>query len=234
MSILPSAVVMAILLGATAWAWKTNFAWGFLGAWFFLILAPSSSFIPLDSPAYEHRMYLPLAAVVVPAVMGIHALAGRRTVTVAAVLAVGLGVLTVRRNQDYRSETAIWLDTVAKRPGNPRAHYNLGNILGRAGKNQEAIAQYEQALLINPNLAQAHNNFGMVLRQMGNLDEAIGQYEQALRINPDLAEAHYNLGLTLAQRGRVQDAITQYEETLRLEPRFTQAKENLARLRAAK
>ena len=101
MSILPPSLVMAILLGATAWAWKANSAWGILGAWFFLILAPSSSFIPTDSPAYEHRMYLPLAAVVVPAVMGIYTRLGRRSLVVFLVVAVGLGFLTARRNEDY-------------------------------------------------------------------------------------------------------------------------------------
>ncbi|HUJ71275.1 MAG TPA: hypothetical protein VLZ30_03470, partial [Verrucomicrobiae bacterium] len=87
--ILLPALVIVILLGTIAWACKINSAWGFLGAWFFLILAPSSSFVPTDSPAYEHRMYLPLAAVVVAVVMGIYALAGRRTVALTMVLAIG-------------------------------------------------------------------------------------------------------------------------------------------------
>ena len=77
--------------------------------------------------------------------------------TLAAVLAVGLGFLTVRRNEDYRSELAIWADAAAKRPDNPRAHNNLGITLRRAGKVQEAIGQYEQALRIKPDFTQAQN-----------------------------------------------------------------------------
>ncbi|MGA2140588.1 MAG: tetratricopeptide repeat protein, partial [Verrucomicrobiia bacterium] len=175
-SILLPTLVIAILLVATGWAWKTTSAWGFVGAWFFLILAPSSSFIPTDSPAFEHRMYLPLAAVVVLVVMGIYALAGRRTVTVVAVLAVGLGVLTVQRNQDYRSEIAIWGDTVAKWPQNARAHNNLGNALKQAGKIEEAIAHYEQALRIKPDYAEAPYNLGIALGQVGKNEEAIAHY----------------------------------------------------------
>ena len=75
--LLPS-LMIAILTAAAVWAWKTNSPWGFLGAWFFLILAPSSSLVPTDSPAYEHRMYLSLAAVVVAgriaSVKGVNAL----------------------------------------------------------------------------------------------------------------------------------------------------------------
>ena len=226
-SILLPALVIAILLGATAWAWKTNSAWGVLGAWFFLILAPSSSFIPLDSPAYEHRMYLALAAVVVLAVMGIHAVAGRRTVAVVAVLAVGLGVLTVQRNQDYRSSIAIWGDTVAKRPGNPRAQYNLGCSLQQKGRMQEAMEQWEQALRLKPDYAEAQHNLGLALSQVGKFEEAIGHYEQALRIKPDFAEAHNNLGLALSRIGKIQEAIGHYEQALRIQPDFPEAQYNL-------
>jgi tetratricopeptide (TPR) repeat protein len=180
---------MAILLGATAWAWKTNSVSGILGAWFFLILAPSSSFIPLDSPAYEHRMYLPLAAVVVLVVMGIYALAGRRTVAVAAVLAIGFGFLTSRRNEDYRSDIAIWGDTVAKRPENPRAHNNLGNALTQSGRIPEAMAHLEYALRIKPDNAEAHYNLGVALERAGRVQDAIRHYEQVLRIKPDLTDA---------------------------------------------
>ena len=226
-SILPPALVMAVLLGATAWAWKTNSTWGVLGAWFFLILAPSSSFIPLDSPAYEHRMYLPLAAVVVLVVMGIHALAGRRTVIVVAVLVVGLGVLTVQRNQDYRSELAIWADTVAKWPENSRAHNNLGIALQRFGNVPEAIEHYEQALRLKPDLAEAQSDLGFALQQSGKLVEAKEHYEQALRLAPNYAKAHNNLGFVLFQLHKVPEAKAQYEEALRLEPDFADAHKNL-------
>ena len=226
-SIVPPALMMAVLLGAGVWAWVANSAWGFLGAWFFLILAPSSSIIPCDSPAYEHRMYLSLAAVAVLAVMGIRALVGRRTVVVVVALVIGLGALTWRRNQDYRSALTLWSDTVAKRPDNARAHDGFGNALRRSGKVTEAIRQYEQALRIKPDYAEAHNNLGFALWQAGRVQEAMGHYEQALRIKPDFAEAHNNLGNVLAQSGKVQEAIGHYEQALRIKPDYAEAHNNL-------
>jgi tetratricopeptide (TPR) repeat protein len=225
-TLLPTLVV-AILLGATVWMCITNSAWGFGGAWFFLILAPSSSIIPLDSPAYEHRMYLSLAAVIVLGVMGIHAWIGRRTVAVAVVLAVALGVLTWRRNQDYRSDVAIWRDTVAKCPNNPRAHNNLGLALAQVGRLPEAIVQCEQALRIKPDDAEAHCNLGYILLKEGKISGAIGHSEQALRMKPYFAEAHDNLGLALAQAGKTEDAIAHYEQALRIKPYFAEADCNL-------
>jgi len=227
-SILPPTLVIALLLGATARAWKTNSPWGFLGAWFFLILAPSSSVIPLDSPAYEHRMYLSLAAVIVVCVLGIHALAARRTVAVAAVFAIGLGTLTWRRNQDFRSELAIWQDTVDKRPDNPRAHNGLGLALLDTDRVQEAIKQFEEAAQLNPDYAEPHCNLASALRRLGRLEEAMRQCEAALRIRPDYAEADNNLGNVLFQAGKVPEAIQRWQEALRLNPDLGEVHNNLA------
>ena len=234
MSILPAALVMVVLLGATVWASRTSRArrgtgpaWGFVGAWFFLILAPSSSIIPLDSPAYEHRMYLPLAAVVVLVVMGIHALVGRRSMTVVAVLAIGLGFLTWRRNQTYGSELAIWQDTVIKRPDNPRAHDNLGIALFRAGKMAEAIGHFEQALRLLLDYPNAHYNLGLALTQAGKVREAIGHLEQVVRVRPEDAEAQYHLGNALHDVGKATEAIEHYRQALRTKPDYAEAHYNL-------
>ena len=221
-------IVVAGLLGATAWAFRHRPWMGFLGAWFFLILAPTSSFLPsLGEAAAERRMYLPLAAVVVLVVMGIHALAGRRSVPVFLVLAVGLGFLTVQRNEDYHSKFAIWTDAVAKRPENPRAHYNLGVVLAQAGRGGEAIGHYDQALRIKPDYAEAHCNLGITLTQSGRVPEAIEHLEHALRVAPDFPDAHCNLGIALAQAGRVQEALGHFEQAVQINPDYADGQYNL-------
>jgi Flp pilus assembly protein TadD len=226
--ILPDALVLAALATGTAIALWRRPAVGFLGVWFFAILAPSSSVIPLPTEMIaEHRMYLPLVAVVVLGVMGIHNLVGRQTVAVVVVLAIALGVLTWRRNQDYRSDIAIWDDTVAKCPNNPRARNNLGLALVQVGRPAEAIVQYEQALRVKPDFAQAHYGLGVALARVGRLPEAIVQYEQALRIRPDYAEPHFYLGIALVQLGKTQEATEHYEQALRLKPDYLEAHYNL-------
>ena len=98
------------------------------------------------------------------------------------------------------------------------AHYNLAVELAEAGKVQEAIGQYEQALRIEPDNADVHYNLGGALIQLGRVDEGIGHYEQALRIKPDNAEAHSNLGVALCQAGKVQEAIGHFDQALRIRP----------------
>jgi tetratricopeptide (TPR) repeat protein len=102
-------------------------------------------------------------------------------------------------------------------------HDDLGIMLGRQGRVQEAIGQYEQALRLNPDFAEAHYNFGVALSGQGKLQEEIGQYEQALRIKPEYADAHNNLGVALRDLGRPQEAIGHYEQALRLNPDCAEA-----------
>lgn len=239
----PSAVVLcALILAALAGIvlvveWKRHPAIGFLGAWFFVILAPTSSVVPImGSPMAEHRMYLPLASVITLAVLGAAALGKRmfherqRLVlgyAVAGFVVVPLAFLTIQRNRVYTSEVTLWQDTVVKRPHNARARYNLGVVLVERGQPTDAIAQYEQALRIKPDYAEVHYNLGITLAQLGRTTEAIAHYQQALQIKPGMTVAHDNLGTTLMTQGRVPEAIGQYEQALRIDPDDAEAHYNL-------
>jgi protein O-mannosyl-transferase len=233
--IMPYALMLAVLLAGTAIALRRWPVAGFAGAWFFVILAPTTSVVPIAlQPMGEHRMYLSLAAVIGWAVLGLNTWIGRRSVIVFAAVAVGLGWLTIQRNKDYGSQEAIWSDTVAKCPDNARAHYNLGCILMAQGRLPQAISQFEAALRLKPDYAEAHHNLGIALSSIpGRLPEAISAYEEALRLKPDYVEAHYNLGIALGRAGRIPEAIAQYEEALRLKPDDAEAHKNLGSVLAS-
>ncbi|HTT56802.1 MAG TPA: tetratricopeptide repeat protein [Opitutaceae bacterium] len=226
----PQALLVVALLAATAWALVQRPVLGFAGAWFFVILAPSSSVLPLASQTVaEHRMYLPVAAVLTALVLGLHSLIRRRAVvlTFALTLAAAFAALTVRRTADYRSEPGLWRDTVAKVPASARAHYNLGVLLDRAGQTAEALAQFETALRLKPDYAPAFNNRGDVRFRQGELDAAAADFAAAVRSDPNLAEARYNLGRVRFQQDRVPEAIADYEAALRLDPDYPDALVNL-------
>jgi tetratricopeptide (TPR) repeat protein len=224
----PQVIAILLLLGATLVALRRRPALGFLGAWFFAILAPSSSILPLATQTMaEHRMYLPLAALAVLFALGLRAVLGVRGLAAGVVLAAGLGGLTARRNHDYRSEVALWTDTVAKQPANPRAHYNLGVALDLARAAPEAIPHYEEAVRLKPGYVEAHNNLADDLQQVGRLPEALVEIQEAVRLKPDDAEARYNLGNALFASGRPAAAAASYLAALRLQPDYAQAHTNL-------
>ena len=223
-----SAAAIMLLLVASLWAWRWKRGVGFLGISFFLILAPSSSIVPINDLAFEHRMYLPLAAVVILGVLAGWKLLdwGRegsaparrlhRLIPTLAVLTVLLllAAATVLRNQDYGSALTMWRGVVRTRPDNARAQCNLGLELARQGDSEDAIAAYQRALLARPDYAMAHYNLANALSEQGRIDEAIEQYRAAILSKPSYAEAHINLGAALAGRNRLDEAILEFQAAL--------------------
>ena len=234
---LPFAFVVVGLLGGVVVAVWRRPAVGFLGAWFFAILAPSSSFVPIAvQPVAEHRMYLPLAAVVALVVLGLHGRWKRVSWFAFAAAALALGCATVKRNEDFRAATSIWADTVAKRPGNARAQCYLGDALAAERRFEEALAHYDEAMRLDrPAVARGDRsiycdilvNSGNVLRALGRNDEAAKRYEEAVGIDGRLVAAHFNLGAVRLQADRLPEAMAQFEQTLKLDANYTPAHTSL-------
>ena len=107
------------------------------------------------------------------------------------------------------------------------AHYNLGLALATRGRTDEAIAEYEKALRIQPASAETYYNLGNAFAERGLVDEAIARYQAALALKSDYAEAHDNLGIALASRGRIDEAIWHYRKTLEIKPDDAEADNNL-------
>jgi tetratricopeptide (TPR) repeat protein len=231
-AVAPYAVIVSAGMIAVIVAWRRSPMAGFLGIWLLLILAPTSTVVPIaDQPMAESRMYLPLAAVVVLVTLLGYALGQRRAFVVLGLAAAALGALTSLRNHEYRSELSIWEDTVNRCPHSSRAYCSLGQALAQLpGRLPEAIARYEEALRLQPAYAKAHHNLALALVKMpGRLPDAIAHYEEALRLQPDLAETHYNLANILSRTpGRLAEAIAHYETALRLKPDLAEAHINLA------
>jgi len=244
-AIVPAGAVVVGLLAATAWALYRVPPVGFLGAWFFLTLAPTSSILPLiGEVAAERRMYLPLAAVVTLAVVAVQRGLSRlfraerwsdsalRAVEVGLLIAVAvpLASLTMRRHEDYRTELRIWADAVAKRPNSARAHNSFGLALINEGRLDEAVGQLLEALRLQPDHVNAHNNLAIALNRQGRIAEAIDHYSRVLRLNPQFPKANYNIGVALMKLGRLDEAIEHFRQAVKLQPDDFKARHNLGAL----
>jgi tetratricopeptide (TPR) repeat protein len=223
----PQACVVAALIAGTLFAWWRIPAVGFLGAWYFAALAPTSLIPGMTQRIVEHRMYLSLAPLVALVVAAVYLRGGRRGLAALLALAAGLGLLTFRRNADYRSEIALWADTATKRPANAGAHASLGAALADAGRMAEAIHEDEAALRLRPNYLTARNNLGTALIAVGRVGEAIQHLEESLRQDSDDAQAHLNLGVALDLLKRTPEAMSHYEAAVRGDPNLAQAHNNL-------
>jgi tetratricopeptide (TPR) repeat protein len=230
---LPYVLIVLALLAATAWAlWRAP-ALGFLGAWFFVILAPTSSFLPIATEfVAERRMYLPLIPVLVLIVLGVWAglrwlgrqlpaLARARAAILLALLVLATtagAAATLRRNLDYRSEQTIWEDTLRKRPDSAWARVWLATLLRREGRTLDALPLLEQAVELAPKMALAQCNMADALSELGRPAEAAVYYARAVRLNPDDFKIRVNYGRALIALDRKGDALVQIQRALSLKP----------------
>jgi tetratricopeptide (TPR) repeat protein len=230
--VIGSFLLLAFLLVGTAVALRRNSGVGFAAFCFFALLAPSSSFVPVATePIAEHRMYLALAVICLLSVATVNAALSRVTRRFAAAVlfvlgiaaATFLGAATVRRNRDYRSEVALWTDTVAKMPANPRAHNNLAEALLAAGQPDAAAAEFAAAVQVDPGYSAAHYNLGVTLLDSGHPQEAIPHLEEALSAPRHQAELRLFLGEALERVGRHADAADRFREAFTLAPSSSEA-----------
>jgi tetratricopeptide (TPR) repeat protein len=242
--VLPQMLLVIGLWAATLVAWRRAPRLAFPAIVFFLVLAPTSSLVPLaGAVAAEHRMYLPLAAVATLAVLaadaGLRHLVGSASARrgLAALLlvlaAAALGGATWSRNRDYASALAIWADTVAKRPANARARGNLGTAQLQAGAVEAAAASYAEMVRLDPDNPDARANWAMALLRLGRREAARRELEQAVRLAPRSAQPRYDLGLLERAAGDLRGAAREFEAALQLDPAFAPARHDLATARLA-
>lgn len=104
-----------------------------------------------------------------------------------------------------------------------------GVALEEDPRNQlQAVATYEQVLVLDSEHAAAHINLGTLYYNRQDYNAAEEHYRQALRIDPRYALAHFDLGNVLDETGRVAEAVQSYLTALQLAPTYADAHYNLA------
>lgn len=195
--------------------------------WFFLNLVIESSFISLEL-VFEHRLYLPaigfyvaFVAIIIQLCSGLRGMDPGETKKIVFLLIVGasavFSVLTTYRNNDWRDNYSIYLDSNEKSPAKPRTYVNLGSALGRMGRYQEAIEVLEKAVNLGRKGYEgdvtAINNILICYMNLDKAEEAVARGEAFLeRMTPSMNKTYfhkfmYNLGRSYYLVGRYSDAL---------------------------
>ncbi len=234
------AIIVALVV-ASLWAMWRHPRIGFLGMTFFLILAPTSSIMPIKDLAFEHRMYLPLAALAVLVVLAADwvlrklplaaSVQGQAALVLVAVIAGSLGLRTVLRNRDYADETAIWKQCIENNPLHPRPYRILADVFQKADPHL-AIDFYHEALAKNPEIYWLWVDLGNAQLKRGRIEEAIAAYEKAVALEPNVATAHLNLSRLRMRTGDFAGAIAAARKAAEVQPKDAVAQKQLAWLLA--
>lgn len=228
--LLPGAVV-GVLVAATACALLRRRWYGFLGAWFFLILAPTSTVVATSDVIQEHRMYLPLAAVLCGVVLLADAVLRqlfppvlRRGVGVATVAAAVLllGGATRARNADYHGEFSMVHPADLSEAYMILAQHYLyrGDLDQAAREAQEVLARQ---FADQRDVVFAHFISGFAAERRGDLETAAVHFRRAADLQPSFAYSHRELASVLARLGRLAEAIRECEIALQIRPRYPEA-----------
>jgi Flp pilus assembly protein TadD len=201
--------------------------------WYLGTLVPVIGLVQIGMQAMADRYtYVPLIGLFIMIAWGVPnilvRLRYRRIVfaILAGLLLLTLVAITMLQIRHWHSSVTLFRHSLRVTVDNYIIHHNLGNALAVQGKNEDAIAQYVEALRIKPYFVEAHNDLGNALVRQGKYQEAIDHYTVCLKIMPDLAKVHSNLGVALARQGRYQEAIAHYEEALRIKPDYADAHYN--------
>jgi len=171
----------------------------------------------------DHFQYLAALGIVVPAVSGLTALAGRISpgktgaIALSAILLTALGAATWQQSGIYRDYQTLFRETLARNPNSPFLHNNLGvELMLTPERVPEAVTEFQAAVQLEPDSADYHDNLGLALASMpGRLPDAIAEYQTALRLAPGFQAAHLNLGLAwMSMPGHQPDAIAEYQKAI--------------------
>ncbi len=207
-----------------------------LGLLGFLVLAPTSTFVPVRSmPGAEYRFYLPLVAVVLAVNLLLWILAHRvarkhGTAVFIALMLVWGGGLALRTNVragDFAHPEIIWKQVQEKFPQNVRALNALGCFAMDEGQLDEARKMFGESIRAHPEHGDAYANLGMLEGKNGDLKLARGYLEKSLELWPYNASTWSNLGVTYEGLGERQLAEAAFRKSLELGPHLPEPNFNL-------
>jgi Flp pilus assembly protein TadD len=157
--------------------------------------------------------------------------AATRLVAVVTVVIVGaLGVATWIQTATWHDSETLWRHAVQLDPTCSLCASNLGRMIARTGRLDEAEAHIARAIALRPDRAGPHENMGVVMLGRGRVQEATTAFRRVVSIRPFHGPSRNNLGVALAEAGRDAEAETQFREAARLSPQLADAPANLGAL----
>jgi predicted O-linked N-acetylglucosamine transferase (SPINDLY family) len=137
-----------------------------------------------------------------------------------------LGVIALQAGQ-LQIALALVQRAVALRPDAAVCRNNLGQVLQRLERDDEAARCYEAAIQLDPGYAEAHNNLGIVRARQDRLTDAEALYRKAIELDPEYAEPHTNRANLLKDQGELDAAIGCYRRAVELRPDLSELHSNL-------
>jgi tetratricopeptide (TPR) repeat protein len=218
-TVVTSILLFLLVTAATLFQFRAR-PWLAIGwFWFFIMLLPVLGFVQIGLHYMADRYtYLPILGLQL-ALLPAFAKSPRPVFALAAAAVLSACVLrTWGQLGVWKNSFTLFDHALSVTHNNYLAYNNRGLFFDRAGRLDEAIADYRQSLAINPHYAEANNNLGQALTERGRPRDGLAMFRAALDANPALLAAHNNLGNALADDGKPAEALSHYDFVLAREP----------------
>jgi Tfp pilus assembly protein PilF/uncharacterized membrane protein len=207
---------------AIAWIYRRRFPLASFG-WltFLLLLAPTSSFVPLQDPIAERRLYLPFIGLLFITVEFLRRWkAGKTTlVSVLAVVLLAEAYVTYGRNELWGNAISLWKDTVAKSPNKLRPRFQLAFAEYQAGNCTGAVDDFGKAAQLRPPDFALLLDWALAYDCAAQPDQAIEKLRQAANIEGS-AHVYSQIGMEYGKTGRYAEALDALNTASQLDPNF--------------
>lgn len=216
-------LVALAVMTAAAWIWRRRFplaSYGWLA--FLILMAPTSSFVPIADPVAERRMYISMIGLLLIVLEFLRRLRVdyRGLAAALAAVAVLYGIAAHRRNYVWTDRIALWEDAVSKTPRKVRPRLQLAYAYYEAQRCPDAVAEYTRAAQLKTPDYGALVNWALALDCINSPDQALEKLRAAAALKNG-AHVHSLVGMVYAKRGRWQEALDALAVAEKRDPRYT-------------
>jgi tetratricopeptide (TPR) repeat protein len=215
--------LVAILLAAgAAFYFRRRYplaAYGFFA--FVILMAPTSSFVPIADPVAERRLYLSMIGllfIVLEFLRRVDVRQPRRMMALAAVLLIA-GAVTHTRNYVWSGKVALWEDTVAKSPNKARVQFQLAQAYYESGDCAKALPHYARSAALDPRDDRLFTDWGLAYDCLNQPDQAVAKIQHALSLRPT-AHGYSQLGMIFGKNGKYAEALDALAMAAKIDPNF--------------
>lgn len=214
-------VALLALAGAAIWLRKKYplASFGFLV--FLILMAPTSSFVPIKDPLAERRLYLSIIGLLLIVLEFVPRLRVKPAVLAGGMtlVAIAAGAAAYSRNHVWSSATALWEDAVTKTPRNARAHFQLAYAYYQQNRCGDAVAEYGKVAQLERPDYRLLVDWSLAYDCLNRRNEAIQKLEQAAAMEPT-AHVYALIGMMHAKDGRPRQAHEALDRAEKADPRF--------------
>ena len=215
--------LMAILLAAgTAFYFRRRYPLASYGFFAYVILmAPTSSFVPIADPVAERRLYLSMIGLLFIVAEFLRRVDVRQPRWMAAMAGVLLiaGIATYNRNFVWSDKVVLWEDTAAKSPGKSRVEFHLAQAYYEHSECDKALPHYERSAALDPTDYRLFIDWGLAYDCLNQPEQALAKFKHAASMKAT-AHVYSQIGMVYGKQGKNAEALDALATAEKIDPSF--------------